>query len=154
MPRNPKHIPDTASARRRMTSTLSNLFLNERASAYKFVHRGPINWPAFDFAQFPRAVAILVDDCRLFRSRGWIQATVSIEMLAALPTQSGSAIDDGLMDEFYEDAINVLNKLAASVDESGNPIIGRLHFDTGVAIETHDATKGVQGLVVSIGVDF
>ena len=143
-----------ASTRRVLTTTLKAIWSEQRANAYRKVHRGPINWTSFNFETYPRAVAILLDEVQLFRiTQGFIRATLSMEIMCRLPDQP-EEIDDGLMDDLYEDVEQVIKKLSVSVDDEGNPVIAFINRETANVIETHDATRGVQGLVVLMEVDF
>lgn len=154
MPRKTKTIPDNASARRFLTQTLQNIWLEQRGNTYRTAHRGPINWATFDFESSPRAVAILLDECSLFRDkRGFIRAVLSFEVFAQLNDQP-EEIDDGLMDELYEDIQQVMRKTQSLTDAAGNPLIAKLDTQSANAIETHDATRSVQGLVATMQIEF
>lgn len=145
--------PDTASARRFLKETLKNIWLEQRGGAYRTVKRSAVNWAAFDFeGKGPRAVAIMLDETALFRKKGFFEAILSFEVFARLPDDSDE-INEELMDEIYEDVLQVLVKAKASLNGSGFPLIGFIDPD-GKAIETHDATKRVQGLVVFLQIKF
>jgi hypothetical protein len=145
------------SSRSKLTKFLQDQFLLVSNSRYKFVKRGPVDWRNFPFDQYERAVSILVDR-NTFQSdaRGMNTMDLAIEMFAKLPSEVDPAnIDDGLMDDFYEDAQHVMklaDEFKEKIKHEEYPLLFRR--DQGVAVESHDATLKVQGLIVNMTVTY
>lgn len=144
--------------RGRVVATVKNNWLATRDSAYKYVKRGPVNWAAFDFEKYPRAVAILIDEADIFsrhEDAGTQQMLLSMEIMAALPPEEKEEMDDGLLDQMYRDTRKVLTELfEAKAEDVNMPIAIRQQAGTDRAVETHDATIGVQGLIAMLRIDF
>lgn len=110
-----------------------------------------MNWASVDWAKYKRGVAILCDDSTLFpNEKGIHSMTVSIEAFTKLPS-SVEEIDESVMDQFYEDAHSVLVQLTQQKID-GQPVIFRRFGDN--VVEAHDASLGVQGVVITISLDF
>lgn len=144
--------------RGRVVQTLKNSWLATRDGAYKYVKRGPVNWAAFDFEKWPRAVAILIDESDIFSRHdeaGTQEMLLSMEIMALLPDEAKEDMDDGLLDEMYRDLRKVLTELFdAKAEDVNMPIAIQQRARSDRAVETHDATMGVQGLIAMIKIDF
>lgn len=140
-------MAEQRSSRRRLLDKLVELF---KVRGYDFVHRGPVNWASFPFEQHKRAVAICVDTSSVFDDkRGMNEMVLGIEIFAAMPKQT-SAIDDGLLDDLLDDTRSILLDLMQARGQNGDPLVFKRHPGSDTAVEAHDATKCVQGLVVNL----
>jgi len=147
------HEISLLSSRGQVVQQLRNLCLKVGNSRYKFVKRGPVNWAAFDWAKYESAIAILIDDSMVFpNAKGISTMTLSLEIFARLQGFP-EEIDDGLMDKFYADAKQVLTELMQSKNSKGQPFVLRRHPGDN-AIESHDSDLGVQGLIVTMIIDY
>jgi len=149
----PRDIKSTMSGRRRIAQASMNAFSRLRDGRYS-VHRGGVNWAEYPFGERPYAVAVTVDNASLLRDRGpGLRMTLGFEIFASLP-DSPDDLDDSLLDDLYDDVLAVLSFLQQAKDDRGNSIVTRLDRSVGEAAEAMDADRGVQGLVVTIPVEY
>lgn len=137
-----------------MLDTLKELCKKLRGGSY-FVKRGPINWAEFPFEKYPRAIAILVDDQTFISSTGIQKASMSIEVAGSMPSpKDNPEVDDGLLDEFFEDVSLVLLSLREAKQGRGeDPVVFDVTADA-TATEFHDSTLKVQGIMVFFRVQY
>lgn len=141
------------SSRARLLRFTKNEWVSIRNGAYTKVIRGAVNWASFPFEKFPRAVSIHVDNSTLVpNTTGMNSATISFEIMSKMPKDPEN-IDDSLLDEFYEDALQIVRKICQEGHSSGNPLIFRRDQQNS-AIEARDAGLGVQGLICSVRFDY
>jgi len=140
-----------ASDRQLVVDRLRSFWSKLRNGRY-YVRRGAINWAAFDFGKHRFAVAILVDDCTLF-GRPFNTMTLAFEVFTVLPT-SPEDMDDKVLDEFFEDVRDAVRDLQIAKNSQGDALVTKYDASAENAIESHDADKGVQGLVASVRFDF
>jgi hypothetical protein len=115
-----------------------------------FVKRGPIDWAAFPFSDYPRAIAIMIDSATFVKMSGQNEAQVALEMFLAVPESSARPqIDDGLMDELIADAESIVLELMRAKDSADFPVVFRLSQETASFVEAHDMDMGVQGIIVN-----
>jgi len=115
-----------------------------------FVKRGVIDWSTFPFAERPRAIAVLSDDCSVLKSTGINDMTLSLEMATSMPTGSEPEIDDGILDELFQDAETLLRKAAERIDSNGDPAAIVLMTESARVVEFHDSRLRVQGIVLTL----
>ena len=115
-----------------------------------FVKRGAIVWGEFAFDKHARAISIQMDERDFMKATN--RAECALEFAAAIPgTDEIPEIDDGLMEEFADDAEAILKACLADSDSVGNFILG---FAPGKMAEFHDVDIRVQGLIVKFTIDF
>jgi len=125
-----------------------------RSGAY-FVKRGAINWTTWGWDKYPRAISIQLDDTTLFQINGINEGTLTLEMFARMKTSKEvPEIEDAIMDELLQDAEEILVGLMDAKDSSGNAVILKLDENTARAVESHDTTLRVQGIVVTVSVSY
>lgn len=139
--------------RRELLTAIRKLCATVHNARY-FTKRGPIDWASFPFDRHPFGCAILCDDTTLFRRID--TAVVTLQLAAKLPDYAakGPEIDDGLADEFYDDVRWVLTELRKQRDERGQPVAISIGTESARVVEFHDADLLVQGVLVTIPIDF
>lgn len=148
------------SPRRHVTRVAKELWKQQRQTAYRKVKRGPINWALFPFDKFDRAVAILVDESDLFSNplTGVKTMTMTFEIFAKIrEVEETDDMDDGLLDEFYDDVRDVVVGMEkATYSDGKTPVILDRKKGAGqsLAVEAHDTDLGVQGLIASVRLDY
>ena len=144
----------TQSSRRLMIAGFKDLWKKARNGAY-FTKRGPIDWSSYTFEKKARAVSILVDDTSMMTVDGITPASMSFEIGAPInEDRSNPEIDDGLLDELFEDAQLVLEGIQR-LQQPGTqePVI--LGMDRNVSVvEWHSAELKIQGIVVIFNLKF
>lgn len=140
------------SPRRVVMDTLRRLCEEVRGGVY-FVKRGPIDWATFPFDSHPRAISILADDLSLFKELN--EASLTLEIAAQIRTQGEDpGLDDGLMDEFIDDAEWVVRSLIGKDNASGDAVVLKTDLEDSRAIEFHDPQLKVQGIIVNFDVSY
>lgn len=115
-----------------------------------FVKRGAIVWEEFPFEKFKRAISIQVDERDFMRPTN--KAECALEFAAAIPgTDQHPGIDDGLMDEFLEDAEAIFRAWRQAMDSIGTFVLG---FTPGKITEFHDVDYRVQGMTAKFTAEF
>lgn len=113
-----------------------------------FVKRGVINWSSFSFEAHPFAVAIVVDDCSFANTEGFQEMRVSLEAAARIPDElEQPEIDDPTLDELFEDFEAVIQRVGKKLDPKGDSVLLRFDARTAKAVEFHDTSLRVQGVV-------
>lgn len=137
-----------------MLDKLRELCKALRGGSY-FIKRGPINWAEFPFDRYPRAISILVDEQSFISNNGIQRAQMSIEVAGAMPSpKDNPEVDDGLLDEFFEDvSIVLLNLREAKQGKGQDPVVFDVSSDA-TATEFHDSTLKVQGIMVFFRVQY
>jgi len=130
-----------------------------RGGAY-WVKRGYVNWAAFPFSTHPRAMTIALAEEDLIptpgreRPIGETRGTLLFEVAARTPTgDEDLAVDDGLLEEFKDDVVEVLGALLAR-QSGGYPLSFGVFPDGANAAEWHDADEGTQGVTARVVVSF
>lgn len=117
-----------------------------------FVKRGFINWAAHPFdRRGPRAIAVMFTEAELIGSTwaGLQDATLRLELGVAIPDAADPPeIDDGVLDELYEDAVLLLHALEQSGLAANAPAITKLDWKGATFVEFHDPDERVQGIAV------
>jgi hypothetical protein len=138
------------SPRRVAAESLKFFASTVRGSSY-YVKRGAINWANFDFEAHPRAISILFDEQSLLKEIN--DCRVSLEMFSRLP-EVETGIDDGLMDELFEDAEYIFRSFVNALDGQGNSVVLSADQPGVRVVEAHDANLGVQGVVVMMNITY
>lgn len=140
-----------ARARSKLINVVKELCKKERGGSYH-VHRGPINWAAFDFTKYPRAISILLDETAFMRD--FNPAILTLEVMTTMP--EGGEIDDTKIDEIHDDLESIFQKLLQSrdPDDATAPIVWRLVHNSDNAIEVSDVQLKVQGVIASVRLDY
>lgn len=136
--------------------TIKDLCKEVRGGAY-YVKRGVIDWRSHDFDQIPKAIAIGADEFPLFGrgdGNGFKDADLSLEVFTKLPkTGDPVGIDDGLLDELMDDMWWVITELLKK-RQGDFPVVFNVVKARVKAVESHDVTLGVQGIVVFLPVSY
>lgn len=144
------------SARKTVLDTL-RASTKKVGNAGYFVKRGAINWTTFDFTAHARAISIQVDNYGFLKVNGVKEATLTLEMFARMPEQPEGAlpeIDDALLDEMIEDAEKIVADLRAAQDKQQDAVVMKIDPASANITEAHDVALRVQGVVVTIVVNF
>lgn len=152
MPAEPVHIKSDWDPREKAVGALTNILLSWRGGAYKFVHRGAVNWMEFDWQKYPLAASIFVDESALWRVGIGLPLTISLEVGAYLPDNQ-EELDASMADTLYRDARGVFEELLSASDPSGNSYVLKADRRVASAQEWMDATRNVQGIVVTVPVE-
>lgn len=140
------------SPRRNLTDSLRRHAEAVRGGRY-FVKRGQINWMEFDFTIAERAFAIMVDETTLFRDAD-NDATITLELATRIPNPDEHPdLDDGVLDEFLDDAVYVIRSMSQDVDPEGD-FVGDAMLRTVRALEFYDPEFRLQGITVSFQVKY
>lgn len=141
MAKSPRHV---------LLETIKTAAKKVRNGAY-FVKRGPIDFIAFPFAKYPRAIAVSVDSQTFLPPNGLYDAELSLTFAAEIPENpEDPGIDDGLMDQFTDDAEVIAHSLPSSVDIQGDAVALKV---VGRSVEEfHDLDMRVQGVIVHLNV--
>lgn len=118
-----------------------------------YVKRGAINWTSHLWDKHPFAVSVGLDDSTFLRPQN--HATVSFEIFTKLkdPSDAVNGYDEVSQDDLLDDAVQVIQGLSQAVDANGDFIADVLPMSDN-AIEAHDTSLGVQGLVINFQVGF
>jgi len=141
------------SARRKITEALKGSFRRQNNGLYKFVHRGVVNWPTFDFTTHDVAVSISMSQLSIFRVSVGLSLNLEIDMFSALKSGSNE-LDDEIADNMIRDVSLVLLDLKKAVDTDGKPVILRLDHSSTQAVEIIDIEKQVQGLALTAPIEY
>lgn len=125
-----------------------------------WVKRGYATWAAFPFANHPHAMTIALAQEDLLpspgreRPLGEMRGTLVFEVAARTPTgDEDPGIDDGLLEEFKDDVVEVLGNLLLRVQDGYPLSFGVIPGDAD-ASEWHDADEGTQGVTARVVVSF
>lgn len=141
-----------ASIRRQLITRVRE-FWTERSGQRYFVKRGVINWAGFDFKSRPFAIAILIDDMSIRREINGMNLT--FEIATSMPTnQEFPEIDDGLLDDLIDDCESFIDEIRGWTDSKGDTLALRVQFSLARVVEFHDSNKQVQGIVLTIPVEY
>lgn len=130
--------------------------ISEREGEGTFVKRGGINWLTLDWDKHPRALAIMIDDSSLWPGvQGFRDGNLSFEYFARMPSQEGNPeIDDDLQDELVEDVLWIASQILRETNRNGQPLVTRVSRDAARIIEAHDVDLKVQGVIVTLNINF
>ena len=120
-----------------------------------FVQRGPINWPAFDFKDHDRAIAILTPQFSMLAHQ-FNSITFTLEVLMKMPESSAplTGLDDDGIERLVLDIEWVLDQLNRASDSYGDAIIVRMDRSGVTAQEIADLDWSVQGFQVTFNVEY
>ena len=145
-------MPLADSPRKVMMDTFRQLCRDVRGGVY-FTKRGPIDWSSFNCGEQERAIAILIDDHSFMKDINDASITFEIAGRMIQPEQRPD-LDDGLLDEFIDDAEWIIRSLIDSVDTQGDPVVLKAGFADARIVEFHDVQLRVQGIIAFIEVSF
>lgn len=136
--------------------TLAEERISEREGESTFVKRGAVNWNTFNWESYSRGLAIMMDDSSLWPGvQGFREGNLTFEYFAKMPDQEGTPeIDDDLQDELIEDVLYIASQIVNETNRSGQPIVTRTDRKAARIIEAHDVDLKVQGVVVTINLNF
>lgn len=131
------------SKRSQVIAALSDQFRRLRNGSYH-IHRGPVNWGAWDWEKHPRAVAVMEDVSPLLLTQDRpISAQLALEL--ALRTEDGQFSDE-TQDAMTQDVREALIGLLRVTTSGGNLV----HSITEIEVTAMtDATIQVQGIIVT-----
>ena len=120
-----------------------------------FVKRGAILWASFPFTEHPFAVSIQVDEVKFLFPTGMIPAAISIEVATRIEETQESIpeLDDDTIQALIDDTREALSAWLNARDTGGNPFVLKLKTKEASAIEFHDPSILVQGIVVTLNID-
>lgn len=138
------------SARSDALNKLKEIFKTLHNSRY-YVKRGVVAWAGFDFQKYAHAVSIQVDEIAPWMPMPTM--SLSIEMATLIPEMSTDPeIDDTTNEDMIDDCIEALNAWERLKMQNGDPYIIKMERLGVRAIEFHDATLRVQGIILTVNV--
>jgi len=138
------------SGRRLFLNALKDACQKVRGGKY-FVKRGVIPWAGFPFESFSRAISIQLDTSDINKEA--LEGSGVLDFGTSLPGDDRyPSIDDGVMDEFYEDAVAIYEAVAASNPDGAGQPFRYLHF--GKVAEQSDTDLKFQGILVPFTVGY
>ena len=149
---------DRASYRPRlvMLRTLAKIIKGMRSGRYR-VHRGPIDYPTFDYQSTPFAASILCPDFPL-RKQGndfFHRGTIIIELTTRLNQPNPPGLNDAIIDQLSVDAEGILLKLENARNDQGDPVILAVSKDPAPRCrEMSNSDWGIQGIELTVIVDY
>lgn len=150
----PDDRPYPTTRKRLVMQTLVDICKRMRGGRY-YVKRGSVNWASFPFTDYPFAVCVLADEVTAFMTPGQSRGTLTLEMMVQVPHEVNQS-DDAVLDDLFEDAFVAFAQLseAREPDDESFPVITMLDQGSARAMEVSDTSMRVQGLVVSVTVQF
>lgn len=140
----------TPSGRRIFLDALKVACKKVRNGKY-FVKRGVIPWAGFPFDRYERAISIQMDESDInkeaLEAKGVLDFGTVMHDDPQLPS-----IDDGLMDEFFDDAVAIYEAVAAANPDGAGQPFRYLHF--GKVAEQSDTDLKFQGILVPFTVGY
>ena len=154
-------MASTVTVRRILLSTIVEIIKNLRGSRY-FVRRGSIIWNDFPFTKQRFAASVTLDESMLLPSAsgGGRAASIGIEMFGKMYDPVPNELpgfDDTQMDEFWIDAeliVDRLIKMRAEIDGEDQPVVLKLIRGEVKIREAEDRVSRVQGVIVTIPLEF
>lgn len=142
------------SSRRELLQRVMQLWRRVRGGSYH-PRRGPILWQSWDFGSRPRGVAVMVPETMPFApDSGTDRMELELEIGASWAPGSLEEFDDDLLDEMFDDFDWVVRSLEQEKNSAGDSLAMHVRKKEAVVQEWSDMNFGVQGLIVSIPVQY
>lgn len=122
------------------------------AGRYAVVMRGAVDWPNFPFDQYPRAAAVIADECSLLRRQ--IPLRLTLEIMTKMRVGADRP-DDDVLDQMRSDTVKLFIALANSTNtrdpiDPHLPLLLMVDNTQDTSLEVSDALYGIQGLVTTV----
>ena len=125
--------------------SVRDLWSTVRGGTY-YTRRGPIWWAGFPFDAYPRACSIQVSEEAPFAQINTAQIVFEVAASLRPETVETLGIDDGLLDEFKDDAAWVAIEWSKKLNSLGDSLLIHADLNRARVVEFYDADLRVQGI--------